>query len=71
MRARDRVLGAADQVNLIDKTLIKSLNVTAKKTKFNTKSVTYSESASKIMVRLRLKFSRFCLCQHEILWKNL
>ena len=53
MRARDRVLGAADQVNLIDKTLIKSLNVTAKKTKFNTKSVTYSESASKIMVRLR------------------
>ena len=40
-------------LNLIDKTLIKPLNATAKKTKFNTKSITYSESTSKIMARLR------------------
>ena len=29
------------------------LNATAKKTKFNTKSITYSQSTSKIMVRSR------------------
>ena len=28
MRARDRGLGAGDQINLIDETLIKPLNVT-------------------------------------------
>ena len=33
MRAGDRGLGACDRVNLIDKTLIKPLNATAKKTK--------------------------------------
>ena len=43
MRAWDRGLG----------TLIKPLNVTTKKTKSNTKSITYSESTSKIMVRSR------------------
>ena len=41
------------RINLIDKTMIKPLNATAKKTKFNTKSITYSESTSKIMVRSR------------------
>ena len=53
MRARDRGLGACGRINLIDKTLIKPLNATAKKTKCKTKSITYSESASKIMTRLR------------------
>ena len=53
MRAQDRGLGACDLINLIDKTLIKPLNATAKKTKFNTKSITYSESTSKVMARLR------------------
>ena len=52
MRARDPGLGACGRINLIDKTLIKPLNATAKKTKFNTKSITYSESTSKIMARL-------------------
>ena len=33
--------------------MIKALNATAKKTKFNTKSITYSESTSKIMARSR------------------
>ena len=46
-------MGACDQINLIDKTLIKPLNATAKKTKFNTKSMTYSASTSKITVRSR------------------
>ena len=55
MRARNRGLGACGWINLIDKTLIEPLNVTAKKTKFNTKSITYSESTSKIMARLRWK----------------
>ena len=50
MRAQDRGLGACDRINLIDKTLIKPLNATAKKTNFNTKSITYSESISKLMV---------------------
>ena len=50
MRTRDRGLGACGWINLIDKTLIEPLNVTAKKTKFNTKSITYSESTSKIMM---------------------
>ena len=31
MRARDRGLGAGGWINLIDKTLIKGLNATAKK----------------------------------------
>ena len=53
MRAQDTGLGAYGRINLIDKTLIKPLNATAKKTKFNTKSITYSESTSKIMVRSR------------------
>ena len=53
MRARDPGLGACGRINLIDKTLIKPLNATAKKTKFNTKSITYSESISKTMARLR------------------
>ena len=44
---------AGGRINLIDKTMIKPLNATAKKTKFNTKSITYSESTSKIMVRSR------------------
>ena len=43
MRARDQGLGACDQVNLIEKILIKPLNATAKKTNYNTKSITYSE----------------------------
>ena len=47
MRARDPGLGACGRINLIDKTLIKPLNATAKKTKFNTKSITYSESTQK------------------------
>ena len=47
-------LGACGWLNLIDKTLIKNLNATAKKTKFNAKPITFSESTSKIMVRLRL-----------------
>ena len=53
MRARDQGLGVSGRINLIDKTLIKPLNATAKKTKFNTKSITYSESISKTMARLR------------------
>ena len=53
MRAWDRGLGIGGRINLIDKTLIKPLNVTTKKTKSNTKSITYSESTSKIMVRSR------------------
>ena len=59
MRVRGRGLGAIGRINLTNKTLIKPLNATAKKTKFNTKSITYSESTSKIMVRSRWKFSRF------------
>ena len=50
MRAQDRGLGACGRINLIDNTLIKPLNATAKKTKF---TITYSESTSKIMVRSR------------------
>ena len=50
MRARDRGLGACGRINLIDNTLIKPLNATAKKTKI---TITYSESTSKIMVRSR------------------
>ena len=60
MRAPDRGLGGCDRINLIVKTLIKPLNATPKKIKFNTKSIysestskTYSESTSKIMVRSR------------------
>ena len=53
MRAWDRGLEACGWINLIDNTLIKSLNATAKKNKFNTKSITYSEITSKIMVRSR------------------
>ena len=53
MRARDQGLGVSGRINLIDKTLTKPPNATAKKTKFNTKSITYSESTSKIMARLR------------------
>ena len=53
MRARYRGLGACGRINLIDKTLIKPLNITTKKTKFNAKSITYSEIASKTMVRSR------------------
>ena len=53
MRVRGRGLGAIGRINLTNKTLIKPLNATAKKTKFNTKSITYSESTSKIMVRSR------------------
>ena len=53
MRAQDRGLGACGPINLIDKTLLKPLNATAKKTKFNIKSITYSESTSKIMVKSR------------------
>ena len=53
MRAWDRGLGIGGRINLIYKTLIKPLNVTTKKTKSNTKSITYSESTSKIMVRSR------------------
>ena len=66
MKAPDQGLGTSGQINLIHKTLIRPLNATAKKTKFNTKSVTYSESTSKIIVRSRWKI----LCQHKILWKN-
>ena len=39
--------GTEGWINLADKTLIKHLNATAKKTQFNTKSITYSESTSK------------------------
>ena len=42
-------LGACGRSNLIDKTLIKNLNATM----FNAKPITYSESTSKIMARLR------------------
>ena len=49
MRAWDRGLGAGGCINLMDKTLMKPLNATAKITKFNTRSITYSESTSKIM----------------------
>ena len=41
------------RINLIDKTLIKPVNATAKKTKFNPKSIIYSESTFKIMTRSR------------------
>ena len=51
MRARNRGLGAGGWINVIDKTLIKPLNATAKKTKSNRKLITYSESTPKIMVR--------------------
>ena len=45
MRARDRGSPVAcGWMNLIDKTLIKLLNATAKKKQFNTKSITYSEN---------------------------
>ena len=70
MGAQDTGLGAYGRINLIDKTLIKPLNATAKKTKFNTKSITYSESTSKIMVRSRWRVFKILLCQHEILSKN-
>ena len=63
MRTLDQGLGACGRINLTDTTLLKPLNATAKKTKFNAKSVTYSESTSKIMVR-----SRWTV--FEILWKN-
>ena len=53
MRARDGGLGACNWTNLIDKTLINPLNAPTKKTKFNIKSITYSESTSKIMVKSR------------------
>ena len=53
MRAHDRGLGDCGRLNLIDKTLTKILNATAKTTKFNTKSITYSESTSKTMAGLR------------------
>ena len=41
------------RINLIDKTLIKALKATAKKTKFNAKSITYSESTCKRPGRFR------------------
>ena len=44
---------AGGRINLIDKTLIKPLKATAKKTKFNAKSIAYSESTCKIVVRSR------------------
>ena len=66
MRARDRRLGACGGINLIDKTLIKPLNATAKKTKFNTKSLTYSESTPKILVRPRWTVFEILLMSHEI-----
>ena len=53
MRTRDQELRAGGHINPIDKTLIKPLNATVKKTKFNTKSMTYSASTSKITVRSR------------------
>ena len=53
MKALYRGLGSGGRINLIDETLIKPLNATAKKTTFNTKSVTYSESTSKIIVKSR------------------
>ena len=40
MRTRDQELRAGGHINPIDKTLIKPLNATVKKTKFNTKLVT-------------------------------
>ena len=43
--------GAGGWINVIDETLIKALNATAKKTKSNTKPITYSESTPKIMLR--------------------
>ena len=49
----DTVPMAGGRINLIDKTMIKPINATSKKTKFNTKSITYSKSTSKIMVRSR------------------
>ena len=61
MRARDRGLGACHRINLIDKTLIKPLKSIVKKTKFNTKSITYSESTSKIMERSRWTVSEILL----------
>ena len=53
MKSRDQGPGACGRINLIDKTLVKPLKATTKKTKFNTKSITYSESTSKIMARSR------------------
>ena len=53
MRAQDRGLVANGWINLIYKTLVKPLNATAIKTKFNKKSITYSESTAKIMLRSR------------------
>ena len=50
MRALDRGLVACGRINLIDNTLIKPLNATAKKTNL---TVTYSEGTSKIMIRSR------------------
>ena len=61
MRARDRGLGACHRINLIDKTLIKPLKSIVKKTKFNAKSITYSESTSKIMERSRWTVSEILL----------
>ena len=51
MRTRNRGLGTGGGINLIDKTLIKILNATAKKTKSNTKPITYPKITPKIMVR--------------------
>ena len=51
MRARNRGLGAGGWINVIDKTLIKPLNAAAKKTKSNTKPITYSKITPKIMLR--------------------
>ena len=61
MRARDRGLGACHRINLIDKTLIKPLKSIVKKTKVNAKSITYSESTSKIMERSRWTVSEILL----------
>ena len=61
MRAQHRGLGACERINLIDKTLIKPLNATAKKTKFNTKSITYSKSTSTIMAWLHWTVSEILL----------
>ena len=66
MGAQDTGLGAYGRINLIDKTLIKPLNATAKKTKFNTKSITYSESTPKILVRPRWPVFEILLMSHEI-----
>ena len=70
MRAWDRGLEADGQINLIDKTLKKPPNASAKKNNFDTKPIPFSESTSKVMVRSHWTVSRFCLCQHEIIWKS-